>query len=216
MTIIYLKTNKRQTIDFLQLTNQTEFHCDHNCSQPVFHSNHKPNRPIPKPVHRVPLTCTRYEWAKNSRRVETVFLTRWEEMKKFQRRQRGLSSGYRPVNCWYISWPEMQKKYISMRCPIVQTFHVKIPDYYMWHLTAISIQECIPVGFVPPACWSWPIVSHLSEGRGIGQIPLDAEPPCSQIPQMQMPLEADPPGCRPSVMWPVMHAGKPTSLWTDK
>ena len=42
------------------------------------------------------------------------------------------------------------------------------------------IQECIPVGCVPPACYPYPIVSHVSRG--------DCPTP---------PPQADPPGCRP-------------------
>ena len=38
----------------------------------------------------------------------------------------------------------------------------------------IKEQECIPVGCVPPTCWLYPIVSHVSEG-GVCPTPLTPE-----------------------------------------
>ena len=59
-------------------------------------------------------------------------------------------------------------------------------------------QECIPVGCVPPACWPYPVVSHVSRGGGGLLNLLDADPSW-----MQTPPDADPswmqspPRCRP-------------------
>ena len=57
--------------------------------------------------------------------------------------------------------------------------------WLIWH----GQQECIPVGCVPPACWPYPVVSHVSRG-GLSN-PL----PGCKPPRMQTPLEeADSPG----------------------
>ena len=58
---------------------------------------------------------------------------------------------------------------------------------YLWLHT--GKQECIPVGYVPRACWSYPVVSHGEWGS--------AQPPWRQTPQIQTPLDADPLGGRP-------------------
>ena len=72
------------------------------------------------------------------------------------------------------------------------------------------IEECFPVGCVPPACWSYPVVSHVSLGEGgSAQALLDADssPGCNppspprQTTWRQTLLDAD-----PLVMRPVRHA----------
>ena len=74
----------------------------------------------------------------------------------------------------------------------------KIHVFFSW------LQECIPVGCVPPACWLYPIVSHVSRGGGSAphpdSDPLWMQPPLDANPQRQTPLPTDatpPPRCRP-------------------
>ena len=85
-------------------------------------------------------------------------------------------------------------------------------------------QECIPVGCVPSACWAYPV-------GGLPNLPPWMQTIWIYTSWMQTPLDADSPGCRPSwmqtprcrlpwrqtplVIWPVMHAVKPTLLWTE-
>ena len=86
---------------------------------------------------------------------------------------------------------------------------------YKIHVFLSCWQECIPVGCVPPACWLYPIVSHVSRGGGSAPHP-DADPLWMQPPldanhqrQTPLPTDATPLDADPLVMWPVMHAGKP-------
>ena len=80
----------------------------------------------------------------------------------------------------------------------------------------VKRQETVPVGCVPPACWPYPLVSHVSRGRGwrrrvSATSLLDAEPPGGRPPWMQTPqrqtpwrqtpLDADLPGGRPCPLW---------------
>ena len=58
--------------------------------------------------------------------------------------------------------------------------------------------ECIPVGCIPPTYWPYPVVLSLPNSPGC------------KLPWMQTSSGCGPPGCRPLVMWHVMHAEKPT------
>ena len=90
--------------------------------------------------------------------------------------------------------------------PIFFHFHAGFGKNYAKH-------ECVPVGCVLPACWPYPIVSHVSRGRGLPNPPEadphGCRPPRRQTPWMQTPLVI------PLVMWSVMHAGKAPPLWTE-
>ena len=80
----------------------------------------------------------------------------------------------------------------NARNNIVQFRHSKKTSWRCFTCWLVDLkQECIPVGCVPPACWPYPIVSHggfASGGGGSASMGW-----------------ADPP-----VMWPVMHAERPT------
>ena len=64
-----------------------------------------------------------------------------------------------------------------------------IEKIYICVLHLLSKQECIPVWYVPPAYWPYPVVLG-----GGGQLPLNTDPPRCRP---HLPLDADPPGCRP-------------------
>ena len=57
----------------------------------------------------------------------------------------------------------------------------------------------------------------LLDTHPLRQTLLHADPPWGRLPLEADPLEADPPGGRPMlVLWPVMHAGKPTPHPMDR
>ena len=104
---------------------------------------------------------------------------------------------------YFLTWDA--KIYISMRCPIVHTFHVKIPDHYMWRLTTIFYTKMhssrmrtahlLTVSHSIP-CISWGI-RGLDRPRGC-RIPLpdadslDVDPAGGRPPQMQTPWRQTP------------------------
>ena len=80
-------------------------------------------------------------------------------------------------------------------------------------------KECIPVGCVLPTCWLYPVVSDWG---GSAQPPwMQTQPRGKHPPWMQTPPHwiQTPPHWRQTswrqthlIMWPVLHAGKPTFL----
>ena len=82
---------------------------------------------------------------------------------------------------------------ISNGCPlnpIFFHFHAVFGKNYAKH-------ECIPVGYVLPACWPYPKVSHVSRGRGLPN-PQEAGPlGCRPHPRRQTPWMQTPPGHPP-------------------
>ena len=78
-----------------------------------------------------------------------------------------------------------------------------------------------PVGCVPPIRWPYPIASHVSL-FGVSPTPhVCLRGGVYPLPRCRPPGCRVSPGCTPShgytsppVMWPVIHAGKPTPLWS--
>ena len=80
--------------------------------------------------------------------------------------------------------------------------------------TLTQLQECIPVGCVPPAHLPYPAVSN----GGFAPLPdADLPPPGCRPAWMQTPaMDADPPGCRPPEADPTVNITLPQTSFAGR
>ena len=104
------------------------------------------NRTIYNPVQRQVLM-------RHRQLLQILAQEKYHQPRSKYQRERDIHPLLLQVNMWYFGL------FASTLCSNLRRLGKKL------------VQESIPVGCVPPACWPYPIVSHISLGGGVCPIP---------------------------------------------